>query len=65
MRALKLCANGCGVPPQPPSKVICGACTKKIGDRLRRWAAQGYVDNDPPTPGEGRAWMSTPARITS
>jgi len=36
------------VPPSPPSKVICRACLDKIGARLRRWAAQGYVDQDPP-----------------
>lgn len=26
MKALKMCANGCGVPPSPPSKVLCRAC---------------------------------------
>jgi hypothetical protein len=44
---LEYCANGCGVPPAPPSLVICAACRKKIGDRLRRWAGQGFVDQDP------------------
>ena len=54
MRALKLCANGCGVPPAPPSKVIGRACMDKIGARLRRWATQGYVDDDPaPGPPSG------------
>ena len=45
--ALKLCANGCGIPPSPPSLVICRACQDKITARLRRWATQGYVDDDP------------------
>ena len=30
MKPLKLCANGCGVPPAPPSLVICKACQDKI-----------------------------------
>jgi hypothetical protein len=29
-KPLALCANGCGVPPKPPSLVICGACIDKI-----------------------------------
>lgn len=48
MKALALCANGCGVPPAPPSKVICRACANKISARLKRWATQGYVDDDKP-----------------
>ena len=47
MKPLRLCANGCGVPPAPTSKVICQSCIDKITERLRRWAAQGYVDDDP------------------
>lgn len=27
---LELCANGCGVPPCPPSLVICCECQRKI-----------------------------------
>ena len=30
MKALKFCANGCGVPPDPPSLVICKKCKDKI-----------------------------------
>lgn len=33
---LKLCANGCGVPPAPPSLVICKACQDKITEFLNR-----------------------------
>jgi hypothetical protein len=29
-KALESCANGCGVPPKPPSLVICGKCMDKI-----------------------------------
>lgn len=28
------CANGCGVPPSPPSLVICRTCMDKIGGKL-------------------------------
>jgi len=47
VKPLASCANGCGVPPSPPSLVICGKCLDKIGARLARWARQGYVDGDP------------------
>lgn len=39
MKPLKLCANGCGVPPCPPSKVICRACMDRISETLRKLAA--------------------------
>lgn len=47
MKALERCANGCDAPPSPPSKVICRACMDKIRARLKRWAGQGFVDEDP------------------
>lgn len=40
MKALKWCANGCGVPPKPPSKVICGECTAKIFKNLESMIEQ-------------------------
>lgn len=36
MKPLKFCANGCGVPPEPPSKVICKDCQHKITETLRK-----------------------------
>lgn len=39
MKPLKLCANGCGVPPAPPSLVICKACQGKITETLERLAS--------------------------
>jgi hypothetical protein len=36
---LALCANGCGVPPCPPSLVICRKCMDRIGEQLERGAA--------------------------
>lgn len=50
MKPLAECANGCGGPPSPPSKVICKTCLDKIGARLARWAAQGFVDDDAASP---------------
>ena len=38
MKPLKTCANGCGVPPDPPSLVICRACQDKITAKLQTWA---------------------------
>ena len=35
MKPLKLCANGCGVPPAPPSKVICKVCQEKITANMK------------------------------
>jgi hypothetical protein len=35
-KPLKLCANGCGVPPDPPSLVICRACQDKITATLHQ-----------------------------
>ena len=49
-KPLATCTNGCNAPPDPPSLVICRACQDKITGRLRRWATQGYVDDDPITP---------------
>jgi hypothetical protein len=51
-KPLETCANGCGVPPAPPSLVICRPCQDKITeffkselarheDVLRRAAAKG------------------------
>ena len=37
---LDLCANGCGVPPCPPSLVICRACTDKITKTLEDMIAR-------------------------
>lgn len=37
-KPLKSCANGCGVPPAPPSLVICKPCTEKVGQTLRMLA---------------------------
>lgn len=34
-KPLRWCANGCGVPPKPPSLVICGACMDKITQTLK------------------------------
>ena len=44
MKALTLCANGCDVPPAPPSKVLCKSCMDKLTVKFRRWAEQGYDD---------------------
>ena len=42
----RLCTK-CGQHPiAAPSNVLCRICTEKIGRRLKRWAAQGYVDYD-------------------
>lgn len=46
-RPLEQCANGCGVPPAPPSKVICQECTDRITRKLERWAKQGFADDLP------------------
>ena len=35
MKALKWCANGCGVPPEAPSKVICKKCQQEITKGLQ------------------------------
>lgn len=35
---LKQCANGCGVPPSPPSLVICRKCIDRISAKLREFA---------------------------
>ncbi len=35
---LEKCANGCDVPPAPPSLVICRVCQDKITEKLRVWA---------------------------
>jgi len=35
------CANGCDVPPAPPSLVICRACQDKITAKLELWAERG------------------------
>jgi hypothetical protein len=39
MKPLTTCANGCGVPPHPPSLVICRACQDKITEALERAVA--------------------------
>ena len=36
---LKECANGCGVPPCPPSLVICRKCMDKISETLKKMVA--------------------------
>jgi len=38
---LAACANGCDVPPAPPSLVICRACQDKITAKLELWAERG------------------------
>jgi len=42
-KPLESCVNGCGIPPSPPSLVICGPCQDKITDFFRgeiaRWDA--------------------------
>jgi len=35
IKPLALCANGCGVPPAAPSKVICKKCQQKITHKLQ------------------------------
>lgn len=50
MKALKQCANGCGVPPCPPSLVICRECMDKIGATLKRLADGKDIPNTPITP---------------
>mgnify|MGYP007039173139 CR=1 FL=1 len=35
---LKACANGCGIPPDPPSLVICRMCMDKISAKLKALA---------------------------
>lgn len=39
-RPLKTCANGCGVPPAPPSLVICKPCQERITRKLEEWASK-------------------------
>ena len=50
MKPLKSCANGCGVPPAPPSKVICKPCQDKITRNLEAMLAR----MDAPRGTEGR-----------
>jgi hypothetical protein len=51
-KALESCANGCGVPPVPPSLVICRPCqdkiTKFLKDEIARHeaAAVGRSEHD-------------------
>lgn len=35
MKPLPACANGCGVPPDPPSLVICRKCQDRISEQLQ------------------------------
>ncbi len=35
-KPLNQCANGCGVPPCPPSLVICRACQDKVTTNLEQ-----------------------------
>ena len=35
---LTTCANGCGIPPCPPSLVICRKCMDKISAKLKALA---------------------------
>lgn len=34
MKPLKRCCNGCDAPPRPPSKVLCAACLKALGQKI-------------------------------
>ena len=56
MKPLKNCANGCDVPPSPPSKVICRECIDKITAKLEEWAADCNWERkiyQIPSPGDG------------
>lgn len=44
-----LCVNGCGVPPSPPSLVICRACIDRITRNLERIAGQRDGEHEPKT----------------
>lgn len=37
---LKSCSNGCGVPPCPPSLVICCECQRRISRNLDAMMAE-------------------------
>lgn len=39
-KPLAMCANGCGVPPSPPSLVICRECQGKITKTLETMLAR-------------------------
>lgn len=47
MKALKECANGCGLPPNPPSKVLCKKCQVEVADGLQKLA--DYLATKKPT----------------
>ena len=48
MKPLATCANGCGVPPSPPSLVICRACQDKITRTLEDAVARFDATALPP-----------------
>ena len=52
MKPLKSCANGCGVPPCPPSLVICRACMDRITRNLERLAGLRDGKHEPKPEGK-------------
>ena len=48
-RPLAECANGCGVPPCPPSLVICRACMDAITLELEEMERR-MAERDPAAP---------------
>jgi len=52
MKKLKWCANGCGVPPESPSLVICKKCQEKITKTLKD-LVEGFDRQPKPTESRG------------